>query len=339
MSKKDIRGQSADLAYWLELREKTCERNHNFRQRNVTGTFETVNYSGSNSPVTLWINREPGGYPLHWHKTVEFIMPIEGSYTIVINKIRYRLNAGDILLIPPGELHELLPEASGLRMILLFDLSSLSIFSGFTMLFSLMSHASLITPETMPDVYRDGHELLRRVAEEYSEDDQLSEPSILAYLIRFFVLLARSSQFSAVAALPSVQSNKQREYVEKFNVVFNYIEHNYTEDISLENVASQIGFSKFHFSRLFRQFTDTSFYDYLCLRRLKAAETLLLNPALPITDVALQSGFTSISTFNRVFKKFKECTPTEFKEFYTVTMNSKRKAAAEDSGKAEDLPQ
>ena len=99
-------------------------------------------------------------------------------------------------------------------------------------------------------------------------------------------------------------------------MVFDYIEHYYMEDITLELVASKIGFSKFHFSRLFRQFTDTSFYDYHCLRRLKAAEILLLDPSLPITEVALQSGFSSISTFNRVFKKFKECTPTEFKEFY-----------------------
>ena len=94
---------------------------------------------------------------------------------------------------------------------------------------------------------------------------------------------------------------------------------NINGDISLEEVAAQIGFSKFHFSRLFRQFTDTSFYDYLCARRIKAAEALLLDPNLPITEIALQSGFASISTFNRVFKKFKECTPTEFKEFYKDT--------------------
>ena len=91
------------------------------------------------------------------------------------------------------------------------------------------------------------------------------------------------------------------------------------EDITLEEVAAQIGFSKFHFSRLFRQFTDTAFYDYLCARRIKTAEALLLEPGLSITEIALQSGFASISTFNRVFKKFKECTPTEFKEFYKDT--------------------
>ena len=115
---------------------------------------------------------------------------------------------------------------------------------------------------------------------------------------------------------PDVRTNKQKEYIEKFNKIFEFIDNNYTEDISLETVADIAGFSKFHFSRLFKQFTDTSFYDYLNLRRIKAAENLLLDPSLPITEIALQSGFSSISTFNRVFKAFKKCTPSEFKELY-----------------------
>ncbi len=325
MSKKDISPLSPELSHWLSIRAKTCERNQSFRKRNVNGTFEMVNYFGKDSPVTIWINREPGGFPMHWHQTVELIMPIDGSYTVLMNKVSYRLNAGDILVVPPGELHELVPEATGLRMILLFDLASLSKFSGFTSIFSMLSRPCLITKETMPDIHKNEAELLRLVAEEYAENDPMSEPSILAYLIRFFVLLSRSGQLSTPVTLPSVQAGKQREYVEKFNVVFDYIEHNYMEDITLESAAATIGFSKFHFSRLFHQFTDTSFYDYLCLRRLKAAESLLLNPALPITDVALQSGFSSISTFNRVFKKYKECTPTEFKEFHSTVRGDWKK--------------
>ena len=88
------------------------------------------------------------------------------------------------------------------------------------------------------------------------------------------------------------------------------------EDISLDTIADVAGFSKFHFSRLFKQFTNISFYDYLNQRRVKEAEKLLLNPNLSITEVAMRSGFSSISTFNRVFKSFKECTPTEFKNLY-----------------------
>lgn len=301
---------------WSELRRKTCERNSAFRKRVIAGTQEKTHYTEDNSSVFMWINHEPGGFPLHWHSTAEIIMPLDNSYTVIMNKTTYHLKERDILIIPPGTLHELTPPPAGYRLVLLFDLSALNKFKGFTRLFSLFSLSSLITAETMPEICREEQELLIRVAEEYADGGDLAEPSILALLIQFFVLLARNKDDTVPSSLPAMQPNKQREYIEKFNIIFEYIEHHYMEDITLDSVAAQIGFSKFHFSRLFRQFTDTSFYDYLCARRIKAAESLLLDPNLPITEVALQSGFASISTFNRVFKKIKECTPTEFKEFY-----------------------
>ena len=310
---------NSDVSRWMELRQKSCERNTSFHRRVIAGTHEKTHHSEDNSSVFLWINQEPGSFPLHWHSTVEIIMPLQNTYTVTMNKTTYHLQENEILIIPPGELHELTPPDTGFRLVLLFDLSSLNKFKGFTRLFSLFSLSSHITQETMPEIYEKERELLLQVAEEYANGGDLAEPSILALLIQFFVLLARNCEDVVPSSLPAMQPNKQREYIEKFNVVFDYIEHHYTEDITLEETAAQIGFSKFHFSRLFRQFTDTSFYDYLCARRIKAAEALLLDPNLPITEIALQSGFASISTFNRVFKKFKECTPTEFKEFYKDT--------------------
>ena len=314
-----------DDSHWIELRQKTCDRNASFRKREIAGTHEKTHHSEDNSSVFLWINREPGHFPLHWHSTVEIIMPLKNTFTVTINKTTYHLQEQEILIIPPGELHELTPPSDGYRLVLLFDLSSLNKFKGFTRLFSLFSRSDLITPETMPDIYEKERDLLLQIIQEYAEGGDLAEPSVLALLIQFFVFLARNTEDAGTAALPAMQPNKQREYIEKFNIVFDYIEHHYMEDITLDSVAAQIGFSKFHFSRLFRQFTDTSFYDYLCARRIKAAETLLLDPNLPITEIALQSGFASISTFNRVFKKFKECTPTEFKEFNRENSRSNAK--------------
>lgn len=305
-----------NLSYWLELREKSGELNRKHIHRNINGTHERLSHADDDSCTILWVNREPASFPLHWHSCVEIVMPLENGYTVKSNRLTYELREGDILIIPPGELHELIAPASGTRMILLFDLSSLHDSKNLMRFFSLLSHSCLITQESMPEIYSIERDLLVQITEEYISGGELRNPSILSYMIRFFVVWARANRELASNVLPDLQQNKQQEYVEKFNKAFNYIELHYTEDITLEDVATQIGFSKFHFSRLFRQFTDTSFYDYLCLRRLRAAETLLLNPSLPITEVALQSGFSSISTFNRVFKKFKECTPSEFKEFY-----------------------
>ncbi len=106
---------------------------------------------------------------------------------------------------------------------------------------------------------------------------------------------------------------KQNEYAQKFGALLDYIEKHYTENITLESITELSGFSKFHFSRLFKQYTDMTFCDYLNYRRITAAEEMLAKPDLSITDLALLAGFPSISTFNRVFKQKHGCTPTEYR--------------------------
>ena len=60
-----------------------------------------------------------------------------------------------------------------------------------------------------------------------------------------------------------------------------------------------------------------TFYDYLINQRIKAPEVLLTRDDLSITDIALQSGFSSISTFNRTFKLKKGCTPGEYRTLFS----------------------
>ena len=130
--------------------------------------------------------------------------------------------------------------------------------------------------------------------------------------INFFVKFAYN-RINAEALFPKVQLDKQKEYIQKFNALMTYIDTHYMENLDLETVAKSVGFSKYHFSRLFKQYTNFTFGDYLCYRRIKAAEELLANPDLSITEVAIQAGFPSISTFNRLFKQHKNCTPSEYR--------------------------
>lgn len=75
-------------------------------------------------------------------------------------------------------------------------------------------------------------------------------------------------------------------------------------------------FSKFYFSRLFKQFTNVSFYKYVNQKRIEKAAEMLTEPNTSITNVALSCGFESLSSFIRMFKIVKGCTPTEFRNMY-----------------------
>ncbi len=282
--------------------------------KKLDGIFEKIDYE-KNSSILLYLNNVYENYPIHWHTAMEIIMPLENTYEVAINKVSYLLGEGDILIIPPGELHELYAPLTGSRIIFQFDFSIISNLKGFSGIYPILFQPRLLTNNNSSDIYDELKHLMINIKDEYIQNDSLSEAFIYSKIIQIFIITARK-YMNTGNLFPDVNISKQKEYIEKFNLIFDYINDNLTEDISLSQISNIAGFSKFHFSRLFKQFTNMSFYDYLNQKRVKTAENLLLNPNLNITDVAMQSGFSSISTFNRVFKTVKECTPTEFKSLY-----------------------
>jgi len=110
----------------------------------LNGTRETVSYT-EHFGIRLYLNREAENYPMHWHTAAEIILPLENTYTVVANDKRYLLQPGDILAIPPGELHEIVAPDSGERIILQFDYSLLYNLKGFDSTFHLLRPCCLIS--------------------------------------------------------------------------------------------------------------------------------------------------------------------------------------------------
>lgn len=148
--------------------------------------------------------------------------------------------------------------------------------------------------------------------EEYSAGRQYSELTVYSILLDIFSKLGYERTHNE-NLFSDVRVYKKKEYIQKLNVVLDYIDANYADSLRLEAMADMAGYSKYHFSRLFSEYTKQTFCDYLNLRRIKAAEGLLLNDSLSVTEIAMQSGFSSIATFNRLFKSLKGCSPSEYR--------------------------
>ena len=93
-----------------------------------------------------------------------------------------------------------------------------------------------------------------------------------------------------------------------------YMNKNFKENISLQEIAGYCFVSPFHFSRLFKKFTSYSPYRYLLQLRLKHSEMLLRNSVLSIADIAFVCGFSSPEHFATSFKQKHKINPTEFRK-------------------------
>ena len=277
---------------------------------------EDVDFRNSSS-IRIWYNDLTSNYATHWHNALEIIIPIDNYYDVEVEGISYHLRPDEILIIPLGKLHQLTAPSSGSRFIYLLDISCLEGLKGFAGIKSLLTAPLFVTKESYSHIYEDVYDLLARMRNEYFRKNEYAELTIYALLINLFVKFGYN-HIQTQDLFPNVRSYKQKEYVKKFNDLLDYIDKHYTEELNLEEIADSSGFSKYHFSRLFKQYTGFTFCDYLCYRRIKAAELLLSRQDLSITEVALQSGFSSISTFNRIFKQQKKCTPSEYRSKVNV---------------------
>ncbi|HYE56223.1 MAG TPA: helix-turn-helix domain-containing protein, partial [Chitinophagaceae bacterium] len=95
-----------------------------------------------------------------------------------------------------------------------------------------------------------------------------------------------------------------------------YINQNFHKNITLSEVARVVNMTEVSFSRFFKTKSGVTFIDSLLEVRLGHASRLLIDTSQSIAEVAYACGFNNISNFNRLFKKKKQCTPTEFRENY-----------------------
>ena len=283
--------------------------------KHLSGDYETVEYDAKKY-VMLYDNVQNEAYPIHWHDAVEMIMPLKNEYKITVGETEYFLPENDVLIVPPGELHSM-PAIPGRRLIFQCDNSVLSDVTVLEPVTRVMVSPIVINSSLNKDLHKLAQKTMLDIQSLYTSNSELSDVKIYLKVIELFMAISEI-QLQQQKVIMDCDDEKLGEYNEKFGTVLKYIDNNYMYDITLDQLADVAGYSKYHFSRIFKQYNSMSYLQYINARRTKAAETLLLDPEIPITEVAMRSGFKSLTTFNRIFKDIKHCTPTDFKKLYAL---------------------
>ncbi len=157
--------------------------------------------------------------------------------------------------------------------------------------------------------------LLNRVAAEhitveptaglYRKLDQIAEPArVKNFAVRF------------VQTIIDRMIHKETENISDWSqMAKDLIQKNYTKDLAMEDVAREVGFSTYYFSRLFKQTFGMSFVDYLTKLRLETAKTMLRGQnGVSVKEVCFAVGYSEPNYFARVFKKETGLTPSEYQK-------------------------
>ena len=278
--------------------------------RVLQGRREYVTYLDDSS-IRIWYSDVPWRYEIHDHSAIEILLTLEGMVTYTIEDKVYQVRKGEVLIIPQDTAHSLTMGEGSSRYLFLFESDAIM---------TMRDIKSMAIYFNKPFHLRDGsdahvriRELLLRAKDLYEKRELMWNTACYSCILRVYATLGQR-YLSGIR--PRTADNMRNMDSEVINAVMTYINNHYREELSLENVAGFAGFSRYYFSRSFKKQTGYSFKDYLCQKRLQVAMDLLIRTNRSMRDVAIESGFGSVATFNRVFREKKGCTPTQYRAIY-----------------------
>lgn len=256
----------------------------------------------------------PPSFPAHWHEFVEFILATANNCQYSVGTEQYLLNKGDLLLIWPGEMHSNVSVPAGTSLVLQFGDNFIYSCHDLTLYYRHLRSYHKIGVSEMPEL---NGLLTARIQEAYrvfSSSDPFAETASTIQIYSLLLTLGSYALKNISQKQPSYDINNPNFI--KIKNACTYIAKNCEKALTQKEVADIFGFSHFYFSRLFKEYTHTTFNDYLSNERIHRATRLLCEESIPITEVAYLAGFQSISNFNRVFSKVTHHSPTEYRKMY-----------------------
>lgn len=134
-------------------------------------------------------------------------------------------------------------------------------------------------------------------------------------LLKILQVLATTSDCTPLASEGYTNINKVSE-TDRMNKIYDYVSKHFVHRVPISEVAKISNMSVSSFSRYFKSRTNRSFSDFVSELRIGHSCRLLQNEQLSISQISLESGFNTLSNFNKIFKKVKGVTPREYRKAY-----------------------
>lgn len=269
------------------------------------------------SPVRVKWNEYPHfTYPWHFHSEIELVFVLKSYGVRFVADSLEKFNEGDLVLVGSQVPHywkndeafhqgnpELKVEAVVVQISPDFLERSLEIYpelAGIRDLFRRAQQGICFS-----------HGFAQRVKDQIVSLVSLQGFERFLEVLKLLGVMARTKEYRLLASR-DFKSNPLDVNDQRLDKILNYLNLNYTEKISLVQLAGQFGMNPSAFSRYFSEKTGKSLVHYINELRVKYACKLFRNKAESVSQVCFECGFNNISNFNRFFRSVMKMTPSEY---------------------------
>ena len=238
----------------------------------------------------------------HYHDAMELYFLIDGKCKFFIDDSIYEIKPGDLAIIPPNVLHKAYYEKDTpiTRFVMNAEISLLSEKSNEVLL------SSGYHVKRLKVAIGEVEEIFRKIKKESDNTDDISAELVKSYLTSVAALIFRNPKDK-----DSIEIKSKSRFVE---AAITYLKSNYSNNISLDDVARYVSVSYIHLSRTFKAETGFGLNEYLNLYRLRQAKFMLAEcPSKSISEIAYDCGFNDSNYFAVKFKNIFGITPTQFR--------------------------
>ena len=243
---------------------------------------------------------------LHNHREIEIIAILDGNAVMHIGRESRPVQKGDVIIIPPYTLHgaTAFADKDFYHYCLSFDMSIIpdkklqdSLEKG------LISTEKIIKAQDTAAPLLS--QLIKNAFNTHANQKEGWDLQVIGNMSTFFGLLKEHNYIT------KIEYNSNSDICRD---IMDYISNNYSLDITSSSAAEKFSMSKSYFCRIFKQNFGQCFQNYVNMYRTEKAKVMLKTTNLPISEIALQTGFNSFSFFSKTFREYLGVTPSEYRK-------------------------
>mgnify|MGYP001173694826 CR=1 FL=1 len=287
------------------------------------GRRESKAHGSAGFPMDVYFLEQDGGdYTklfCHWHEECEIILVTEGGGSFQVGGRSCRVLAGEAVFVLPGRLHAAVA-LEGMPCRYVSAVFHPSLLAGgeagrpglWRKYVAPVLEGELVFPIHITGDTETGRQLLKELYDIralFRERRGGCELLAKAAVLRVWYLLWSRAEKNAEAGHMQNERNLAR-----VKAALDYMHSRYREDIALDELARAARMSRGQFCRVFRSLVGETPVQYLNGYRIRCSAGLLEETDRKISDVASSVGYSSIGYYNRMFRRYMGCTPSEYRK-------------------------